>query len=148
MGCRILDYKTFISFNALEHRGLLNGPFAYKRPILLRFGVFLLCVRRLPPVGPIISELLEKGRLDIRGLRLRISEYARGGEVELGKSSPLTVKVGLSTAELVADSTASLADETISSAPEETEDTTSSASAKTCPRRRAVPHRVVARAAV
>lgn len=50
-----------------------------------------------------------------------------------------TVKVGRSTMELVTDSTASVADETISPALEDTEETTSSASACTCPSSRAVP---------
>ena len=141
MGCRVLDYEPFVSLNALKNSRLLDGPFANKGPVLVSLWVFLLCVGRLPSVGPVISELFDEWRLDIRGLRWWVSSCTRLGEDQNSSSysSLLTVKVGFSMTELVAESTASVADDTISSAPEDADETTSSTSAYTCPKRRADP---------
>lgn len=35
MGCRILDYKTLVSFNSLENMGLFHSPFTNVGPVLL-----------------------------------------------------------------------------------------------------------------
>ena len=65
----VLDDKTFVALHALENSGLLDSPIADVNPFLLsRFVLLLLGMRRLPPLVPIIRELLKERRFESRGL--------------------------------------------------------------------------------
>lgn len=66
----VLDDETLVALNALEDGRLLNGPGADVGPFLL--GVFLLRVRNLPAVFPVVGELLEERSLDGSRLKNRV----------------------------------------------------------------------------
>lgn len=65
---RVLDNQTLVTLHSLEDGGLLNSPFANKRPVLIGLGVDLLRVRGLPPGLPVVGELLQEGSLERSGL--------------------------------------------------------------------------------
>jgi len=67
MSCRVLHNETFVTLNALEHMGLLNGPLANIRPFFVGLGVFLLCVRGLPPGFPVVCKLFDEICFDVCG---------------------------------------------------------------------------------
>lgn len=68
MSCRVLDYETLVSFNALENSRLLYSPLADVSPFLSGLGIFLLGVRRRPAGRPIVCELFEEVGFDLRRL--------------------------------------------------------------------------------
>jgi hypothetical protein len=119
MGGGVLDDKTLVALHALVDGGLLNRPLADVRPFLVGTLGVLLGVRGLPPLLPVIGELLEEGALELAGLQsMRVSMLASGRVANAGRSSTglaaqgdwgkLTVKVGRTGATLVADSATEL----------------------------------------
>lgn len=73
----VLDDKALVALNALVDSRLLNGPLANVRPLLVALCV-LLGVRGLPPLLPVVGELLEERRLKLGRLySLCISKHAR-----------------------------------------------------------------------
>lgn len=78
VGSLVLDDQALVSLHSLVDGGLLDGPLADVRPLLLLLACaleVLLCVGRLPPRLPVIGELLKEGSLEGCGLenRKRIS---------------------------------------------------------------------------
>ena len=68
VGSSVLHDQTLVAIDTLEDGGLLNSPFANKRPVLIGLGVDLLRVRGLPPGLPVVGELLQEGSLERSGL--------------------------------------------------------------------------------
>lgn len=108
VSCSVLDYKTFVAVHSLVHMWLLDGPLSNVCPflVLVRALGILLGVGWLPSGLPVVCELfkevtLDGGRLCEERISLEISQ------IELLQR--LTVKVGSSAAEDVADSVTSLA---------------------------------------
>lgn len=67
MSSGVLDNKTLVALHALVDGGLFDSPLANVGPFLLAC-VTLLGVGGLPPLLPVISELLEEGSLQLGGL--------------------------------------------------------------------------------
>jgi hypothetical protein len=68
MGGGVLDDQALVALDALEHRGLLDGPLADVRPLLFGGLVVLLGVRLFPSLVPVVGELLEERGLQLGGL--------------------------------------------------------------------------------
>ena len=68
MGGLVLDDKSLVPLHALQDGGFLNSPIANVRPLLFGGLIILLGMRCLPPLLPIICELLEERCLEVRGL--------------------------------------------------------------------------------
>jgi len=64
VGSRVFDNETLISLHALVDSGLLDGPLANVRPLLVA-SALLLGVGGLPPAVPAICELLEERSLEL-----------------------------------------------------------------------------------
>lgn len=65
----VLDNETLIALNALQDSGLLDGPVADVRPLLIVGLDVLLCVRGLPSALPVVCELLKERSLECGGLQ-------------------------------------------------------------------------------
>lgn len=65
VGSSVLDNKTLVTLHALVDSGLLDGPLADVGPFFLRALGILLGVGRLPPLLPVVGELLEEWGLEL-----------------------------------------------------------------------------------
>lgn len=68
MGGGVLDHQALITLNTLEDGRFLNSPFADVSPLLFGRLVVLFGVRFLPPLIPVVGELLEERRLELGSL--------------------------------------------------------------------------------
>lgn len=67
----VLDNQALVALHSLVDGGLLDGPLADVRPLLLLLACaleVLLCVGRLPSCLPVIGELLKEWTLEVCGL--------------------------------------------------------------------------------
>jgi hypothetical protein len=93
VGSGVLDDKTLVAFHAFVDGGLLNCPLADVCPFLVAALGVLLGVRRLPPLLPVVGELLKEGGLKLGRLQRCASvcrPVTRDGwrmAIELGQNS-------------------------------------------------------------
>ena len=99
---RVLDDETLVALHALQDGRLLDGPLAHVGPVFLRRRILLLSMRRGPPGGPVLGELLQERRLQrgrLGGTKSAIVEKPRRkpSRQSAGRFHPThTVKVGFS----------------------------------------------------
>jgi hypothetical protein len=87
----VLDDESLVACDAGKYFRLLDRPFTDVGPILFR--VLLLCVRRGPSSFPVVGELFEEGRLEIRRLHTVRHAHKIGTRhtVKVGRSAGLEV---------------------------------------------------------
>jgi len=74
MGGGVLDDKTLVALHALVDSRLFYRPLANVGPLLIFLGAscVLLGVRRLPPLLPVVGELLKKRSLELGRLEQEV----------------------------------------------------------------------------
>lgn len=65
MGSRVLHDETLVTLHSLVDNGLLDSPLAIVGPLLLGALGVLLGMGRLPPLDPVVGELLKEGGLQL-----------------------------------------------------------------------------------